>query len=46
MSEGLQPVKNVRAISAQKILQFQATALKKLKFVRVIPQTHRLLNIF
>ena len=40
------PVKNVRAISAQKILQLQAAALQKLKFVRVIPQTHRLINIF
>ncbi len=40
------PVKNVRAISAQKILQLQAAALQKLKFVRVISQTHRLLNIF
>ena len=40
------PVKNVRAISAQKILQLQAAALQKLKFVRVIPQTHNLLNIF
>lgn len=40
------PVKNVKAISAQKILQLQAAALQKLKFVRVIPQTHRLINIF
>lgn len=40
------PVKNVKAISAQKILQFQAAALQKLNFVRVIPQTHKLINIF
>ena len=40
------PVKNVKAISAQKILELQARALQKLKSVRVIPQTHRLINIF
>ena len=40
------PVKNVTPISAQKILQLQSAALQKLKFVRVIPQTHRLINIF
>lgn len=40
------PVKNVKAISAKKILDLQATASKKLKSVRVIPQTHRLINIF
>lgn len=40
------PFKNVKAISAQKILQLQAAALQKLKSVRVIPQTHRLINIF
>ena len=40
------PVKTVKPISAHKILQLQAAALQKLKFVRVIPQTHRLINIF
>ena len=40
------PFKNVKAISAQKILQLQAVALQKLKNVRVIPQSHRLINIF
>ena len=40
------PVKNVKAIPARKILELQARALCKLKSVRVIPQTHRLLNIF
>ena len=40
------PVKNVKAIPARKILELQARALRKLKSVRVIPQTHRLLNIF
>lgn len=39
------PVKNVQAISARKILALQAAALRKLKSVRVIPQTHRLINI-
>lgn len=40
------PVKNVKAISARKILDWQAAALLKLKNVRVIPQTHRFINIF
>lgn len=40
------PFKNVKAISARKILELQAVALQKLKNVRVIPQTHRLINIF
>ena len=40
------PVKNVQAITARKILELQARALQKLKNVRVIPQTHRLINIF
>ena len=40
------PVKNVKSISARKILQLQAAASKKLKNVRVIPQTHRMINIF
>ena len=40
------PVKNVQAISAKKILDLQAAALKKLKNVRVIPQSHRLINVF
>jgi len=39
------PVKNVKVISARRILELQAAALHKLKSVRVIPQTHRLLNI-
>lgn len=39
------PVKNVQPISAQKVLQLQAAALRKLKSVRVIPQTHRLINL-
>ena len=39
------PVKNVKAISARKILELQARALTKLKSVRVIPQTHRFINI-
>ncbi len=39
------PVKSVRAISARQILALQARALRKLKSVRVIPQTHRMLKI-
>lgn len=39
------PVKNVRAIDARKILELQARALQKVKNVRVIPQTHRMLKI-
>lgn len=39
------PVKSVQPISAQKILKLQARALRKLKSVRVIPQTHRMLKI-
>ena len=40
------PVKNVKEISARTILELQAAAARKLKTVRVIPQTHRLINIF
>ena len=40
------PVRNVRAISAEKILSFQAAALNRLKNVRIIPQTHKLINVF
>ena len=39
------PIKNIGAASAEKILSFQAAALSKLKNVRVIPQTHRFINI-
>ena len=39
------PIKSVSAISAEKILSFQAAALKKLKNVRVIPQTHKFINV-
>ena len=39
------PTKNVGAISAEKILFFQAAALKKIKNVRVIPQTHKFINL-
>ena len=39
------PIKNVSAISAEKILSFQAAALKKIKDVRVIPQTHKFINL-
>lgn len=39
------PVKNIQPIPARKILELQARALRKLKSVRVIPQTHRMLKI-
>ena len=39
------PVGEVKAVSAEKILSFQAAALRKLKNVRVIPQTHKLINV-
>ncbi|MBQ7705908.1 MAG: 7-carboxy-7-deazaguanine synthase QueE [Selenomonadaceae bacterium] len=44
----LQPVtavKNVQAIPARRILELQAAASRKLKNVRVIPQTHKLLYL-
>ena len=40
------PIKNMSAVSAEKILSLQSLALKKLNDVRVIPQTHRLINVF
>lgn len=39
------PIKNVKAVSSEKILSFQAAALRKLKDVRVIPQTHKFINL-
>ena len=39
------PVKNVRAVEPKDILKFQSAALKYLSDVRVIPQTHRLINV-
>ena len=39
------PIKNVKAVSAEKILALQAAALRKLKNVRVIPQTHKFINL-
>ena len=39
------PIKNVNAVSAEKILSFQAAALRKIKNVRVIPQTHKFINL-
>ncbi len=40
------PVGKVKAASPKKILQFQAAALKILRDVRIIPQTHKAINIF
>ena len=39
------PVKEICAASAEQILSFQAAALRKLKNVRVIPQTHKIINL-
>ncbi|MBR4641837.1 MAG: 7-carboxy-7-deazaguanine synthase QueE [Selenomonadaceae bacterium] len=39
------PIKNVKAVSAEKILSFQTAALRKIKNVRVIPQTHKFINL-
>ncbi len=39
------PVGGVKAASAEKILSFQAAALRKIKNVRVIPQTHKFINL-
>ena len=40
------PTNSVPPIPARKILELQALALRKIKNVRVIPQTHRMLKIF
>ena len=39
------PVRKICAASAEKILTFQAAALRKLKNVRVIPQTHKFIDL-
>ena len=39
------PVAEVKAPSAEKILSFQAAALTKIKNVRVIPQTHKIISV-
>ncbi len=39
------PVNGVNAASAEKILSFQAEALRRLQDVRVIPQTHKFINL-
>ncbi len=39
------PVKGIRAATAEKILSLQADALRILKNVRVIPQTHKVINL-
>ncbi|MBR3747067.1 MAG: 7-carboxy-7-deazaguanine synthase QueE [Selenomonadaceae bacterium] len=39
------PVNGVSAVPAGKILAWQATALRRLKNVRVIPQTHKFINV-
>ena len=39
------PIKNIRATEARQLLEFQARALSKLKDVRIIPQTHKLMNL-
>ena len=39
------PIKNVSAPSAEKLLNFQSTALKKIHDVRIIPQTHKIIRL-
>lgn len=39
------PLKNVREVTADKILTMQAIALRKLKNVRAIPQTHKIIKL-
>ena len=39
------PVGKICAVSAEKILNLQAVALRKLKNVLVIPQTHKFINV-
>ena len=39
------PVGKIKAAPPEKILKFQAAALKKLNDVRVIPQTHKIINL-
>lgn len=39
------PVAGVHSASAEKILSFQAEALRRLQNVRVIPQTHKFINL-
>lgn len=39
------PVAEVHAASAEKILSFQSEALRRLQNVRVIPQTHKFINL-
>ena len=39
------PVNGICAASAEKILSFQSDALRLLKDVRVIPQTHKVINL-
>ena len=39
------PIKNVPAVTARQLLEFQTLALRKLKDVRVIPQTHKFMNL-
>ena len=39
------PVKSVRAVPSTDLLNFQASALKYLSDVLIIPQTHRIINV-
>ena len=39
------PMNGVRAISPSELLRYQSMALRELTDVRVIPQTHRLINV-
>lgn len=39
------PVKSIRAVPSTALLEYQSIALQFLSDVRIIPQTHRLLNV-
>ena len=40
------PFNHIEAAAPDKLLLFQALALKHLNSVRIIPQTHKLMNVF
>ena len=39
------PIGNIQAVTAGRLLELQAIALSKLKDVRIIPQTHKFMNL-
>ena len=40
------PIHSVEVAPPEKLLEFQSLALKYLNDVRIIPQTHRIINVF